>query len=110
MHNRAGLFPSTNMYSIEIPKLRKNQFAVVLHHPSSAGHYSAHAEVVVVASTGDWLSRAEVKFGSDIRLYEGGSAFLGLGAYSRPINGTWEKFTPEQISDKNECVRAAPVQ
>lgn len=98
------------MYSVEIPNLRKHQVAVVLHHHSSTGHYSAGAEVVVVVATGDWLSRAEAKFGSKIRLYENGRAFLGLGAYSRPINGTWEKFTPEQLADKNERVRVAPVQ
>lgn len=98
------------MYTVEIPKLRKNQVAVVLHNPSNVGHHAAFAEVVVVVQTGDWLNRAEAKFGGDVRLYDDGRAFLGLGAYSRPINGTWESFTPEQLADKNEAVRVAPVE
>lgn len=96
------------MYSVEIPKLRKNQIAVVLHHPSSAGHCSTYAEVVVVAATRDWLSRAETEFGPHISLYDDGSAFLGLGAYQRPIKGTWEKFTAPQLADPLEQVRCAP--
>lgn len=97
------------MRTVDIPKLRRNQIAVVIHHPASAGHYEAHSEVVVVNNRGNWLSRAEGRAGEDVRLYDDGTAYLGQGAYSRAINGSWESFTAKQMADRSESVRVDPV-
>ena len=95
------------MYSVEIPKIPNGCVAVVLHHPESVGHFGQFAEAAVVSKRGEWLDRAAEKFGANVRLYEDGTAFLGLGSYGRPRHGSWETFTAKQLSDPLECVRTA---
>ncbi|HET6886609.1 MAG TPA: hypothetical protein VFH87_01675 [Candidatus Udaeobacter sp.] len=97
------------MYTVEVPNLRKDQLAVILHYPESVGHYYAGARCVIVKSSGDWIDRAETKLGSRVRLYDDGTAFIGLGSYGRPIHGTWESFTREQLANSEELVRTAPI-
>ena len=93
------------MYSVEIQNLKRNCVAIVLHHPASAGHYSSGADCAIVRNSPGWLERAQTKLGSRVRLYDDGSAFLGLGGYGRPIHGTWEKFTAAEIADPVNRVR-----
>ena len=96
------------MYQLQIPKLQKNQIAVVVHYPP-AENYPASAVYYIVNQSGDWLSRVEARLGEHVRLYDDGRAFLGLGSYSRSINGRWEKFTAAELANPVERVRVAPL-
>lgn len=99
------------MYSVDYRQPKHGEVVVIVHVPASVGHYSGFAAAVTVRESGDWLDRAlrrlqrQHQLSRDASLYDNGTAFLGLGAYNRPIHGRWEAFRPADLAAPSDRVR-----